>query len=152
MDADARTRALVVDDHETNRLVLRLFLEEMMGIHVEEAADGASALELFRQGCFDLVFMDIEMPVMNGLAATASIRSLEEASGLPAVPIIVVSAFCDPEHQARSRQAGATAHVAKPVAFDPLRQIVRDLCARARFGSSVALAGGYGATGIGRQP
>ena len=130
MRTEARTRALVVDDHPTNRLMLQIYLEDAMGADVVEAADGASAVELYRAGGFDLVFMDIEMPVMDGLAATAAIRAFEQQAALPPAPIIVVSAFCQSEDHARSRQAGASAHVAKPLVFSALRDLIEDLTSR----------------------
>ena len=110
----APPRTLVVDDNATNRRVLTLILEGA-GIEVAYAENGQEAVELWRSGAFDVILMDIQMPVMDGFTATREIRDAEVREGRLRTPIIMVSANAMPEHLAASYSAGADDHVAKPV-------------------------------------
>jgi signal transduction histidine kinase/ActR/RegA family two-component response regulator len=107
-------RVLVADDHETNRLVARMVLEGS-GMEVACVEDGAQALAAFEEDAFDLIFMDMQMPVMDGLTAIARIREQELATGRPRTPILVLSANAMPEHVQAAHGAGADAHIAKPI-------------------------------------
>ncbi len=107
-------RILLADDHETNRAVVGLILDSA-GVELVSVADGAEAVAAFEASRFDLVLMDLQMPVMDGLSAIRQIRELEARSNAAPTPIIVLSANAMPEHLASSRAAGADAHVAKPV-------------------------------------
>ena len=107
-------RALIVDDNPTNRLVLEMMLQQLGAAWVS-VENGREALDAFAAARFDAVLMDIQMPVMDGLAATREIRAREAAQGLPRTPVIIVSASCLPEHLAAGRAAGADEHLAKPV-------------------------------------
>ncbi len=120
-----RCRALVVDDNSTNRLILNVMLTEAGGA-VSEACDGLIAFEAFQKEAFDVVLMDVEMPRMDGLAATRAIRVLEEQQGLPRTPIIVVSAFITRADQEASSAAGADLHLSKPVDMNTLLDAVGD--------------------------
>ena len=107
-------QALVVDDHATNRLVLKIALE-VSEFGAVEAENGAIAIELYEAAPFDLVLMDIQMPVVDGLAATRAIRQFEAANHLVRTPLIIVSAFCTPEDIGVSIAAGADLHFPKPL-------------------------------------
>ena len=107
-------RALIVDDNPTNRLVLEMMLQQL-GAAFVSVENGQQALDAYAVARFDAVLMDIQMPVMDGLAATREIRAREKAHGLPRTPVIIVSASCLPEHLAAGRAAGADEHLAKPV-------------------------------------
>jgi CheY-like chemotaxis protein len=120
-----RCRALVVDDNSTNRLILNVMLTEAGGA-VSEACDGLVAFEAFQNGAFDVVLMDIEMPRMDGLAATRAIRLLEQQQDLPRTPIIVVSAFVTRADQEASAAAGADRHLSKPVDMNALLDAVAE--------------------------
>lgn len=111
---DRPLRILVADDHETNRTVARLILEGA-GIEVVCVEDGAQAVDAFREGGFDVVFMDMQMPVMDGLSAIRAIRQDERASGRQPTPILMLSANAMPEHVEAAHAAGADGHVAKPI-------------------------------------
>jgi len=113
-EAHTPARTLVVDDNATNRRVLTLILEGA-GIETAYAENGQEAVALWRSGRFDVILMDIQMPVMDGFAATREIRDLEAREGRTRTPIIMVSANAMPEHLAASYSAGADDHVAKPV-------------------------------------
>jgi signal transduction histidine kinase/ActR/RegA family two-component response regulator len=113
--ADERAlRVLVADDHETNRTVARLILEGV-GVEVVCVEDGAQAVDAVVGDSFDLVFMDMQMPVMDGLAAIREIRAREHAQGGRRMPILMLSANAMPEHVAAAHDAGADGHVAKPI-------------------------------------
>ncbi len=111
---DRIVRVLVADDHATNLLVIRMMLEQF-GYDVAEVGDGALAVAAVKLDRFDVVLMDMQMPVMDGLEATRAIRAHEAASGQPRTPILMLSANALAEHRDSSRQAGADGHVAKPV-------------------------------------
>jgi signal transduction histidine kinase/NO-binding membrane sensor protein with MHYT domain/CheY-like chemotaxis protein len=117
--AGPAARILVVDDNPTNQRVLALMLEGA-GIETNLAANGQEAVELWAAAAFDAILMDIQMPVMDGLAAVRTIRDLEAERGSPPTPIVMVSANAMPEHVAASLRAGANGHVAKPVTADRL--------------------------------
>jgi CheY-like chemotaxis protein len=100
-------RILVAEDHPVNQEVARQILQRL-GHHVEVAADGHAALAALEQsgrGTFDLVLMDVQMPVMSGLEATAAIRDAERASGTH-LPIVALTAHaCTATANATSRPA-----------------------------------------------
>jgi CheY-like chemotaxis protein len=86
-----------------------------MGVELTLVGDGAAAVEAFRFGAFDLVLMDMQMPVMDGLAATREIRRLELAGGRPRTPIAMLTANAMDEHRRAALAAGADGHIAKPI-------------------------------------
>ncbi|MDB5452588.1 MAG: histidine kinase, partial [Caulobacteraceae bacterium] len=106
-------RVLVADDHPTNRRVIELILGQM-GAAVTSAENGQEAVELWKQGGFDLILMDMQMPVMDGLTATRTIREHERSSGVR-TPILMLTANAMPEHVKAGREAGADGHLAKPI-------------------------------------
>lgn len=108
------TRVLVVDDNPTNRRVAELLLQSI-GSEVVCAEDGHQAVEMFLNEPFDAVLMDMMMPVMDGIAATQAIRRLELARNLDRTPVVMLTANNLPEHVAASLDAGADAHLAKPI-------------------------------------
>lgn len=108
-----RLRILAVDDHPTNRRVLQLILEPL-GVDLTLCEDGQQALHAVQQVDFDLVLMDLQMPVMDGLTATRAIRQLEAADARPRMPIIAVSANAMTHHKAEALEAGADLHIPKP--------------------------------------
>ena len=114
LPGEGALRVLVADDHETNRTVARLILEGV-GVEVVCVEDGAQAVAALCGDRFDLVFMDMQMPVMDGLAAIREIRAREGASGDRRTPILMLSANAMPEHVQAAHAAGADGHVAKPV-------------------------------------
>ena len=107
-------RILVVDDHPINRAVASAVLQSI-GAEVVEAENGQKACDAFAADRFDAVVMDIQMPVMDGITATRTIREVERARRKSATPIIVLSANALPEHLDASRAAGADRHLAKPI-------------------------------------
>lgn len=109
-DCFAGLEALVVDDNEVNRRVACLILRAW-GVKVHEARDGQIALEMAKERRFDLIFMDVQMPVMDGLEATRSIRM---HSCNQETPIVALTANAFAHDRANCLAAGMDAHVAKP--------------------------------------
>ncbi len=103
---------LVAEDVPSHQILVRALLEKM-GHRVEIEADGSAALAAAKTGRFDLVMMNVRMPVMDGLAASRAIRALEGPAA--AVPIVGLTAFGQPEDKARALAAGADDCLAKPI-------------------------------------
>ena len=112
-------RVLLADDHPTNQTVVRMMLDPL-GVETTTVGNGAEALEAMSRGRFDVVLMDMQMPVMDGLQATAEIRRRESLAGGPRTPVIMLSANALNEHLEASRKAGADRHVSKPVTIAEL--------------------------------
>jgi len=107
-------RVLVADDHATNLKVVDLILGQA-GVQSLAVENGLEAVHAFRAGAFDVVLMDMQMPVMDGLTAVREIRRLEHELGLGRTPIAVLSANAMVEHIAAAMDAGADLHIAKPI-------------------------------------
>jgi CheY-like chemotaxis protein len=118
---DRPLRVLAVDDHPVNRMVLQTILE-LVAAEVTLAEDGAQAVAAFRADDFDIVLMDLSMPVMDGVAATAAIRAYEQDERRPRTPLLVVTANPLPELIQEAMIAGADHHLAKPVTPESLLQ------------------------------
>ncbi|WP_259554590.1 ATP-binding protein [[Roseibacterium] beibuensis] len=110
----ASLRILLADDHPANRKVVEIMLgaTEMELVTV---VDGRQAVDAFIGGGFDLVLMDMQMPVMDGLTATAEIRRHEAEHGLNRTPVLMLTANAMSEHVEAGRAAGADGHLTKPV-------------------------------------
>jgi CheY-like chemotaxis protein len=113
LDAEAGARLLLVEDNAVNRELIRTILEPF-GVEVETANDGVAGVEAMRQGHYDLVLMDVQMPVMDGLTATREIRAMEGARGA-ATPIVAMTANVLPEQIANCLAAGMDDHLGKPI-------------------------------------
>ena len=112
-------RVLVTDDNATNRKVAELILTAV-GADVVCAENGAEAVEAVKLSRFDLILMDLQMPVMDGLTAIRHIRALEQANGLRRTKVVVLSANDLPEQLEASAAAGADEHLGKPIRADDL--------------------------------
>lgn len=115
-------KALIVEDNRLNREILQELLLEI-GIESETAENGQIALEIIESSPadrYDVILMDIQMPVMDGYEATRTIRALpdKEKSG---IPILAVSAYAFEEDKRKAMEAGMNRHVAKPVNFEVLK-------------------------------
>ncbi len=112
---DRPLRVLLADDHTTNQRVVQLILGAQ-GIEVVTVNDGAEAVEAFRSDWFDLVLMDMQMPVMDGLAATRAIRAHEQGlADSSRTPVVMLSANAMTRHRNDALAAGADLHLAKPI-------------------------------------
>lgn len=109
-----KTRILVVDDTEDNRFLLMTYLKKSP-YQVIQAENGQEAIDKVFSENFDLILMDIQMPLMDGYAATKAIREWEKEHNKPKIPIIAVSANAMAEDIKKSIEAGCTEHVTKPI-------------------------------------
>jgi two-component system chemotaxis response regulator CheY len=121
---------LIADDDNTTRYVLRLLLQEHMFNVVGEASDGEKALEMCTSLKPHIVFMDIQMPKMNGNEATREIRRT-----LPQTGIIMVSAVSTMDNVRQALQAGANGFVVKPFTAAKLTEAI-DNCLKANRSSA----------------
>ena len=116
--------ALVVEDNPFNQMVTRQMLAKI-GITAQVAATGADALEALELARFDLVLMDVRMPVMDGYEATRRIRA--RADALARIPILAVTAETTDDARERSLAAGMDAHISKPVRVKALVDAIEEL-------------------------
>ena len=116
-------RILVADDTEASQLVIGKLLERL-GHTVRLASNGEEAVRLFENEPFDLVMMDIEMPVMNGFRAAEVIRSLNESGKV--VPIVAVSAFGQLNDQSQVYAHGMNDFLEKPLRVDDVKRIISE--------------------------
>jgi PAS domain S-box-containing protein len=107
-------RILMAEDSEDNRILLEIYFNGSP--HKLTFADnGKAALDLYAVESFDLILMDMQMPVMDGLTATRAIRTLEKERGAAAIPIIALTANARPEDVEASGHAGCNQHLSKPI-------------------------------------
>ncbi|MEA9392615.1 chemotaxis response regulator CheY [Acerihabitans sp. TG2] len=109
--ADKELRFLVVDDFSTMRRIVRNLLKELGFNNVDEAEDGADALNKLRAGPIDFVISDWNMPNMDGLALLQNIRA---DAALAKLPVLMVTAEAKKENIIAAAQAGASGYVVKP--------------------------------------
>ena len=119
--AKSGARILVAEDVRVNQLIVDAFLKTA-GHEVALVNTGAEAVDAVKHQHYDLVLMDMKMPVMDGIAATKAIRRL--GNGMSDVPVIALTANAMPEEIARCRAAGMTDHIAKPIDRDALLSLV----------------------------
>ncbi|MDZ7627043.1 MAG: response regulator [Parvularculaceae bacterium] len=116
---DKRIRLLLVEDNDVNRMVVKMMLAGE-NIDIFEAVNGKVALDALLQDHFDIVLMDVSMPVMDGFEATRLIRAGEEARSARRTPIIGLTAHAMERDADQCREAGMDDHLAKPVRKDAL--------------------------------
>jgi CheY-like chemotaxis protein len=118
----AQKRVLVVDDHAATRTLIRGILEAEKGtqFQVVEAATGTECLKAAdRQGPFDLILLDVNMPDMDGYAVCRALRTVEKN-----VPIIFITGKSDVKDFVTGREAGADSYLVKPISRSHLRAVV----------------------------
>ncbi|MBN8441890.1 MAG: response regulator [Thauera sp.] len=125
----ATGRILLVEDNEINQR-LAVALLERAGYSVTLAANGLQALDRFGSSTFDLILMDLQMPVMDGLEATRRIRDLERQSGARPTPVIALTASVRPQDRDVCLAAGMDDFVAKPINVGELFDLVRRVTGR----------------------
>ncbi|MBV1861746.1 MAG: response regulator, partial [Nannocystaceae bacterium] len=136
--ATRRASILLVDDNPANRTITARLLEKV-GHVVQTAHDGGEALSAATSGEFDLIFMDVQMPGLDGVAATERIRGWESMKGRTRVPIVGLSAATAPEELARCRLAGMDDFLTKPTRAALLFETVQRVLSEAE---ASALASG----------
>jgi CheY-like chemotaxis protein len=115
-------RILLVEDNTVNQVIMRRLLEKRH-CDVTIANHGGEALEVMRSVRFDLVFMDCQMPVMDGFDACRAIRELD--SGISSVPVVAFTASATDGAVERCLAAGMDDYIAKPVSKDELDRVLR---------------------------
>jgi PAS domain S-box-containing protein len=129
-------RILLVDDAEANRDLVSTILRAI-GVEVDLAVNGVEAVEAVKAARYDLVLMDVQMPVMDGVQATRVIRGL--SGPCAEVPIVALSANVLPEQVASYRRAGVDAHLGKPINPADLMHTIARLTSETEARSSRAL-------------
>ena len=107
-------KILVVDDTEDNRIIVRSFLRKQP-ISIDEAVNGEEAIQYAQKNDYDLILMDMQMPVLDGYTATRTIREMEATSFKKYTPIIALSAYALKTDEDASYEAGCNGHISKPV-------------------------------------
>lgn len=121
-------RILLAEDNELNREIAEEILKEA-GFTVESAENGQQACEMLnnsKNGYYDLILMDIQMPIMDGYAAARAIRSSENPH-IAEIPIIAMTANAFEEDRERAIEAGMNGHLPKPIDFDKMMELLNDL-------------------------
>jgi len=109
---------LLVEDEETNFMLMEVYLQEM-NLQITRAHNGQEAVELVEKNYYDIILMDIQMPVMNGLDATRKIREFNQN-----IPIIAITAFAFEKERVISLEAGCNEHLSKPVKQEVLERTI----------------------------
>lgn len=117
---------LLVDDNADNRLLIKAYVKKLP-YTVEEAEDGQVAVDKFKQGKYDVVLMDIQMPVMDGHEATRAIREWERETGKPETRIIALTAHAIKEEIDKCLESGCNSHISKPVKKSTLIETLQSL-------------------------
>ena len=111
---DRPLRVLLADDHPTNRTVVQVMVGHL-GVDLVTVENGQQACEAFEAHPFDVVLMDMQMPVMDGVTAVRRIRLFEQLGRRAPAYVVMLTANALPEHEELSSRAGADVHLAKPI-------------------------------------
>lgn len=115
---------LLVDDYLDNRVLVKALLKKDP-IRITEAENGKIAVEKYRESRFDLILMDMQMPVMDGLTATKRIREYEKENGLQPINIVALTANALKSQIEESLEAGCTDHMSKPIKKAKLIEMIK---------------------------
>ena len=124
----AGLRVLLAEDHPTNQRVVQLIMDAA-GVHLTIVDDGQAALNLLEVQDFDVVLMDMQMPVMDGITAIGLLREREQVLKLPRMPVLMLTANALQEHVEASLNAGADGHLSKPIRAAELLDTIAALAA-----------------------
>lgn len=119
-----RFKVLLVDDSEDNRVLMIHYLKNLP-FDCDEAINGQEAVRMFKESRYDIVFMDIQMPIMTGYKATELIRIWEKDQNLPHTPIIALTATAVVQDLQRTLSSGCDAYAVKPVKKNEIIEILR---------------------------
>jgi CheY-like chemotaxis protein len=117
-------RILLAEDSQDNQVLVRSYLKQTP-YRLDIADHGAIALELFKNGYYDLILMDMQMPVMDGYEATQAIRAWEREHDLPPTQVIALTALALKEDGAKILEAGCNAHMTKPIKKHTLLEVLQ---------------------------
>ena len=130
-DTVLSARALVVEDDVVNRISLTKLLEKL-GLRVVSAEDGEQALDILREQEIDVVFMDIQLPLLDGVEVTRCIRSREEFRNKAEIPIVALTAYAMTGDREKFLEAGMNEYLAKPVELTELNEVLGKVLRTAR--------------------
>jgi signal transduction histidine kinase/ActR/RegA family two-component response regulator len=116
---------LLVDDSEDNRILVKAFLKNFR-CKIIEATNGEMAVSLVKQKNFDIILMDLQMPLLDGYSATGQIRNWENLNKLPRTPIVALTAYALIEERQKSIAAGCDRHLTKPIKKSELLQVLQN--------------------------
>ena len=117
---------LVVDDNEINKKLLAKVLENF-NLEVSFASNGKEAVDLRKENNYDMIFMDIQMPVMNGTDASEAIRAYEKEVNTVEVPIVALTANTGKSHREKYLNAGMNDYMVKPISIEDVKRRVEQL-------------------------
>jgi CheY-like chemotaxis protein len=124
-------RVLLVEDSPDNQFLFRAFIKKMR-CEMDLAENGAIGVEKFQAGHYDLVLMDMQMPVMDGYTAMRTIRQWEKEQGRDPTPIVALTANSLQEMAEKSLAGGCDAYFTKPISRDKFLGIIAEYTERAR--------------------
>jgi len=130
-------RVLAAEDNPVNQLVLRTLLAQV-GVEPVLVGDGQAAIEAWRADAYDLILMDMQMPVLDGISAARAIRAAEAAEGLARTPIVALTANAMQHQVAEYLAAGLDGHVAKPIDARKLYAAIAEAAAAVEDAESAA--------------
>lgn len=122
-------KILLVEDNDLNREIATTLVKEQEA-EITTAVNGAEAVAAYEQapdGTFDVILMDILMPVMDGLEAVRAIRALEPGKEAKTIPVIALTANAFAEDIRKSKEAGMNAHISKPIQLDKMVYVIAGL-------------------------
>ena len=112
-----RKNILIVDDNKENRFLMKILLKKH-GAVIDEAVNGKEAIDKILAKQYDVILMDIQMPIMDGYEATIKIREMEKNKIISKNTIIAVSAYCLKEDVKKAMDTGCDFHIDKPIVRD----------------------------------
>ena len=117
---------LIADDNMVNRKIMEHFLQQF-GCSVKAISDGEQAFQQFISSNWDLIFMDVNMPGMDGLEATVRIREVERQNNPPShIPIVALTGGIMPDEQRKCYEAGMDEIIAKPLSMENLSSVFKN--------------------------
>ncbi|MBF0260935.1 MAG: response regulator [Magnetococcales bacterium] len=128
-DAERGLSILLAEDSEDNRLLIRAFLKGTPH-QLTFAEHGEQAVEFFQKARFDIVLMDIQMPIMDGYAATRTMRAWEMEQGMVPTPVVALTAHAMQEASAEAMAAGCDYYLSKPISRKRLLEVLQEFAAR----------------------
>lgn len=122
-------RILLAEDSAAIRAFTQTYFKDTP-YQLDMAENGQVAVEMFQAVRYDLVFMDVEMPVMNGITATRAIRQREQEEDLDPIPIIALTSHDQKEKLLETLEAGCTAHLIKPLTKEAMLKTIEEHASR----------------------
>lgn len=126
IDGSHKLKILLVEDNKANQLVVKSLLKKC-NCTIEITGNGLEAIDALKEKSYDLVLMDIQMPLMDGIEATKRIRDGRAETSNPQIPIIAITAHARQEDQRKGYRAGMDDYVTKPVSRTRLLDAIQKL-------------------------